>query len=376
MANSLYIHIPFCRQKCPYCDFYSINYDNELANSYLKALIQQIDTVNNNFTTLYIGGGTPSVLSFNLLKILLKSLSKLSKKAKEFTIEANPESLDEDKIKLFLDNGVTRLSLGVQSLSDMKLKKLGRIHFADKGRKSILLAKKEGFKNISTDLIFGLPEESLESWAKELKEVVRLPLNHISVYSLTYEKNTLFFKELQKKKIKPLNDEIAAKMYKLAMAYLPKKGFRQYEVSNFAKRGFICRHNYNYWQNKPYLGLGSSAVSFLQGQRLRNPKPIEDYIVKVNKGLNPALFIEKLSPLRHAKETAALKIRTKEGIDFAWFKKECGYDFLTIEAKVLTKLIRERLLKYKKSSVGKRTGIFLTEKGFLFADTVASYFLL
>jgi oxygen-independent coproporphyrinogen-3 oxidase len=376
MANSLYIHIPFCRQKCPYCDFYSINYDNELANSYLKALIQQIDTVNNNFTTLYIGGGTPSVLSFNLLKILLKSLSKLSKKAKEFTIEANPESLDEDKIKLFLDNGVTRLSLGVQSLSDMKLKKLGRIHFADKGRKSILLAKKEGFKNISTDLIFGLPEESLESWAKELKEVVRLPLNHISVYSLTYEKNTLFFKELQKKKIKPLNDEIAAKMYKLAMAYLPKKGFRQYEVSNFAKRGFICRHNYNYWQNKPYLGLGSSAVSFLQGQRLRNPKPIEDYIVKVNKGLNPALFIEKLSPLRHAKETAALKIRTKEGIDFAWFKKECGYDFLAIEAKVLTKLIRERLLKYKKSSVGKRTGIFLTEKGFLFADTVASYFLL
>lgn len=376
MADSLYIHIPFCRQKCPYCDFYSLIYDNELVSSYVKVLIQQIAAIDNSFTTVYIGGGTPSVLSLALLKALLKSLRNISQRVEEFTIEANPESLDKDKIKLFLDNGVNRLSLGVQSLLDVKLKRLGRIHSVDKSKESILLAKKEGFKNISADVIFGLSEESSESWAKELEEVVSLPLNHISVYSLTYEKNTLFFKDLQKKKIKPLDESVVVDMYKLAMDYLPKKGFKQYEVSNFSKRGFICQHNCNYWQNKPYLGLGPSAVSFLQGARLKNPKAVKDYIAKVSKGSNPAVFVEKLSPLRHAKETAALKIRTREGIDFFWFKKECNFDFLEIEAKVLTKLIRDRLLKYKRSSAGKKAGIFLTKKGFLFADTVASYFLI
>ncbi len=201
IAKSLYIHIPFCRAKCPYCDFYSTPYQKDIADCYIKTLCKKLEKINNKFLTIYIGGGTPSVLDKELLGRLLKSLKKVIGKDCEFTIEANPESLDEDKIKIFRDYGINRISIGVQSLRDEKLNKLRRVHSAAQARKAVALAKKSGFKNISIDLIFGVWQESLESWQSELKEAVKLGATHISVYSLTYEKNTQFFKELKKRKV-------------------------------------------------------------------------------------------------------------------------------------------------------------------------------
>ena len=229
---SLYIHIPFCRKKCGYCDFYSLTYQKDIADSYVSILCKQIKILNRDFTTIYIGGGTPSVLNIDHWKKLFTSLKKITGKTKEFTIEANPESLDDDKIKLFYGNGVNRISLGLQSLKNKKLKQLGRIHSTQDSEKALLLAKKRGFTNINADFIFGVWGESLNSWKKELKKIVKLPVTHISLYFLTYEKDTPIFREVKKRTISPLNEDIVAQMYEYNMGYLPRRGFIQYEISN------------------------------------------------------------------------------------------------------------------------------------------------
>lgn len=375
MVDSLYIHIPFCRRKCPYCDFYSVVYNDDIADSYIRVLNRQISSFDRKFSTIYVGGGTPSVLKPILLKRLLNSLNKHIETRGEFTVEVNPESLDKDKVKLFLDKGVNRISIGVQSLYNSKLNSLGRIHSSNQARNSVLLAKKAGFKNVSIDLIFGLAPESVKSWKKELSEAVNLPVNHISTYALTYEKNTLLHRDLQKKKISSLSERVVADMYRVALGYLPKKGFRHYEVSNFSQKRYICKHNLNYWQNSSYLGLGPSAVSYVQGRRQKNESDVRKYTEQADNNKNLVVFSERLSPLQRAKETAALKIRTKEGIDFAWFRRKTGFDFLEIESQALAELIENHLLRYKKTKRKTNTGVFLTKKGFVFCDTVSSSFL-
>lgn len=369
--NSLYIHIPFCRKKCLYCDFYSTRYCYGFARSYIDILCKQIKRLDGDFYTIYIGGGTPTVLEGRLLRKLLKSLYKIARKTVEFSVEANPESLDKQKLKLLLSEGVNRISIGVQSLYDQKLRKLGRIHSAKEALRAVCLAKGEGFKNIGIDLIFGLWQETLSSWKEELSLAVKLPVNHISAYSLTYEKNTPLFDKLNKKKIISLADTITSKMYKYCMDYLPKRGFMQYEVSNFAKNGFFCKHNLNYWENSPYIGLGPSAVSYRGGIRNRNLVNTEKYIEKIEIGKSPIVFQEKLSPEKYAKETAALKIRTKEGINFQWFRKKTGFDFRYFEKSAIKNLITQRLIRYVRVR-GKMVGICLTKKGFLFCDSVCA----
>jgi len=372
MAESLYIHIPFCRKKCPYCDFCSLPYQKELAADYIKALCCQVEKLERSFSTIYTGGGTPTVLDKALLDKLLKKLQKLSAKNCEWTIEANPESLDEEKARLCLERGVNRISIGLQSLRDDKLKKLGRIHSCRQAISAVRLAEKAGFKNISIDLIFGVEGESVKEWKQELKQAVSLPVKHISVYSLTYEKGTPLYKQLKKKKITPLDDSITAKMHELSVDCLRKQGLERYEVSNFAKPGFSCRHNFNYWENNSYIGLGACAASYEKGVRKRYTEDVKSYISLPLK--SAVVFQEKLSPLKRAKETAALKIRTKEGIDFNWFKKQSGFDLLKVEAEGLKQALRDRLVRYrKKGSIS--TGVCLTEKGFLFCDTVCSGFL-
>ncbi|NQT28324.1 MAG: radical SAM family heme chaperone HemW, partial [Candidatus Omnitrophica bacterium] len=331
MKKSLYIHIPFCRKKCPYCDFYSRFYDKALAKAYIEVLCRQIKALDWDFSTVYIGGGTPSVLSLGLLKKLLKALSKVSAKAEEFTVEVNPESLDKKKLELFRDNRVNRLSIGLQSFSDKKLRKLGRVHNSKKAIEAIQLARKAGFKDIGIDLIFGVSEETLSDWALELKQAACLGLKHISTYCLTCEKNTPLFLQVKKKFTIPLGDEVLAKMYIKAINYLSKKGFKHYEISNFAKPGFESKHNQSYWQGNPYLGLGPSAVSFINARREKNVSNVVEYIDKVEKGESPVCFSEILSKPKQAKELAAIKIRTKEGINFEWFKAHTGYDFLKLE---------------------------------------------
>ena len=374
MNKSLYIHIPFCRKKCSYCDFYSRSYDKVLARTYIEVLCRQIRALDKDFSTLYIGGGTPSVLDFSLLKKLLGALSKISVKVEEFTVEANPESLDKRKLELFRDNGVNRLSVGLQSFSDQKLKRLGRVHNSKEAIEAIQLAKRVGFKDIGIDLIFGVSGETLSEWNFELKQAVSLGLKHISTYCLTYEKNTPLFLQVKKKFIIPLGDEVLAKMYLRTINYLSKKGFNHYEISNFAKPGFESKHNRNYWQGNSYLGLGPSAVSFINAKREKNVSNVVAYIDKIERCESPVSFSETLSKKKQAKELAAIKIRTKEGINFKWFKTRTGYDFLELEGKALSDLLKDGLLKHRKEK-GLIIGVYLTKKGFCFADTTSSSFL-
>jgi len=380
MKKSLYIHIPFCRKKCPYCDFYSRSYDKSLAKTYIGVLCKQIEALGNDFSTIYIGGGTPSVLGLPLLKKLLKALSKISIKVEEFTIEVNPESLDKRKLELFRDNGVNRLSVGLQSFSDKKLRKLGRIHNSKKAIEVVQLAKRAGFKDIGIDLIFGVSKETVSEWMAELEQAVSLDIKHISTYCLTYEKNTPLFLQVKKKFIIPLGEGVLAKMYIGAINYLSKKGFKHYEISNFAKPGFESKHNRSYWQGNSYLGLGPSAVSFIGGtladtsKREKNASSVIKYIDKIKKEESPVSFSETLSKKKQAKELAAIKIRTKEGIDFKWFKARTGYDFLKLEGEALEGLSKHGLLKYRRKK-GRIIGVYLNKKGFCFADTASSSFL-
>ena len=368
---SLYIHIPFCRKKCLYCNFCSVTYDKPLAWDYIGVLIKQIEDLKGRFSSIYIGGGTPTVLENRFLEKLLKSLKKSLNPETEFTIEANPESLSGEILGLFLNFGVNRLSIGTQSFNDAKLKKLGRVHNARAGLDAVYTAKKKGFKNISIDLIFGAWNEDMESWEEDLKKAVHLPVEHISAYALTYEEGTPLFGAQEKGEIRPQDNEEVGRMYEWTMGYLEKNGFRQYEVSNFAREGYPCLHNLNYWQNNSYIGLGASAVSYIEGTRKENISDIKEYISRVKKTKDYIIFQEKLSVKEKAQETAALKIRTKSGIDFEWFKGKTGFDFLELEAAALVKLTEAGFIGYNAD----KSAISLTQKGFLFSDIVSSEFL-
>lgn len=317
--------------------------------------------LSGKFRTIYIGGGTPTVLGINLLKDLLRVLRKRVDKISEFTIEANPESIDEEKLTLFLDNGVNRISIGVQSFNDAKLKRLGRIHDGVCARKVVVLAHKKGFKNISIDLIFGVRREAFADWKKDLKESIGLPVKHISCYGLDH-------KGLEAK------EEDSARMYKYAMDFLSEEDFRQYEISNFAKEGFLCRHNLAYWNNDPYLGIGPSAVSYKEGTREENIPRVVDYIRRARAGETTVSSGEKLDDEACAKETAALKIRTMEGIYFEWFREKTGFDFPELEQGVLPRLLEDGLIEYIKN-VHDFSGVRLSPRGILFCDIVSSAFL-
>ncbi len=376
-SSALYIHIPFCRKKCPYCSFYSVIYDEAPASAYIDALAGQIEDIRAGepaVSTIYIGGGTPAVLSIGLLKRLLGALKKFTGPETEFTIEANPESLSDEKSSLLLDGGVNRISIGIQSFNDRKLQKLGRMHTAQQATDAVSLAKKAGFNNISIDLIFGVWGEILDGWKSDLDKVSRLPVDHVSCYSLTYEENTELFKAKKSGTILPLVDEAVAKMYEYTLDYLPLLGFRQYEVSNFAKESCRCRHNLNYWDNGPYIGLGASAVSYIEGVRQANISEIGEYLAKAAAPETLVASSEKLSDIERAKETASLKIRTNDGIGLKWFREKTGFDFLDLEKDVLALLVEKGLVEYKHEE-GRASGVRLTRKGLLFCDTVSSELL-
>lgn len=374
VSFGLYIHIPFCRKKCPYCSFYSEDYNEALACDYVDVLARQIEGVRGRISSIYIGGGTPTVLRQSSIERLLLGLKRFTGRGIEFSVEANPESVTEDKLKLFLDGGVNRISIGLQSFSASKLTRLGRIHTASQGIKAVEISLKAGFKNINVDLMFGVGNETLRVWELDLEKAVKLPVKHISCYGLTYEKNTVLFSARKRGKIPVLDEETVAKMYSLSLDYLPSNGFEHYEVSNFAAKGYSCKHNLNYWKNNPYLGFGPGAVSYMEGVRRANVPDLIDYIKKAREGRDFTASSEKLSCLGMAKETAAIKIRTTEGIDFNWFKEKTGVDFLELEKDVLTSLIEKGLLEYKKQA-GVNSGILLTRRGFLFCDTISSELL-
>jgi oxygen-independent coproporphyrinogen-3 oxidase len=371
MAKTLYIHIPFCRQKCFYCDFCSIPYDPALAGRYADILCRQFKSLNGSFSSIYVGGGTPTVLGLKLLRKIFGGLRLFSRGCREFSVEANPESLTADKLALFRDNGVNRISIGVQSFDDAKLKKLGRCHDSAQARAAVRLARQSGFKNISIDLIFGAPGECLREWKKDLAQACSLPVTHVSAYALSYERGTRLWETFKKTAVDPPEDDMAAAMYEYTMQYLPRKGFRQYEISNFAIKGFACRHNLSYWQGDEYVGIGAAAVSYVNGRRITNDDDVSRFIKKAAADKSVAVGRDSLPVLSRAKEAAAVKIRTREGIDFGWFRRRFGVDFMLLENEAVDGLLGKKLIAYIRRN-GKIKGVRFTRKGFLFGDEASS----
>ncbi len=361
---SLYIHIPFCKKKCYYCDFNSYDNKTELSKIYIEALKKEIYLYKNSFIkTIYIGGGTPSLLPIENIKEILfecKHNYRISKNA-EISIEVNPESVNEEKLKIYKQLGINRISIGLQSTHNRLLKILGRSHSYELFIEKYHLIKKH-FSNINVDLIFGIPTQTFTEWKNTLLEVYRLKPSHISTYSLSIEKSTPFEKFMNSGKIKMVSNDLEAKMYKFTINFLKEKGYYQYEISNFALRNKKCLHNISYWKNKQYIGIGAGAVSLIKGKRLKNPSKIEDYIDTILTNKFYKEEEEKLTGRRKISEKIILGLRMNEGLvlndkDYRYFSKE------------INELVSLKLL-YKN-----RNRIMFTKKGLLLGNYVFRVFL-
>ena len=317
--SSLYIHVPFCVKKCKYCNFYSMPIEPELEKLYIQSLFKEMELtkgIPHLLKTIYIGGGTPSSLTIEALHSIFQKLRNTfnAEKDIEFSVEVNPATVHEEKLKIFREYGVNRLSIGVQSFNDRELLLLGRIHNSEEAIKTVNLIYNSGFNNISIDLIYGIPEQTVDSWYKSLKTAAMLEIKHISIYELTLEKETTLAREINSGRIYlPLENELIL-MYEKATEFLHSKGFIKYEISNFAKEGFECKHNIVYWRREPYLGLGPSAHSFIGKKRFHNPSNILLYSKSLSE--NKLSFIDdgEINCLEDLKEYIFLGLRMKEGI--------------------------------------------------------------
>jgi len=285
----LYIHIPFCKRKCFYCDFISFAETEQNINLYIETLLKEAFFYKNEkLSTIYIGGGTPSVLIAEQLKYLITNIKKIFdiSQLEEFSIELNPESADEEKLKLLFELKVSRLSFGLQSVYDAQLKQLGRLHNYNRFLEVYNNAQKTGFKNINIDLMYGIENQSIADLENSLNEVIELNPEHISLYPLTIEENTVFYKQN-----KIVDTDKQQQMYEVACSVLNKNNFIHYEISNWAKDNKISKHNLLYWKNKEYIGLGVSACSYYKRYRTKNTINLQDYIQKINEGKK--CFMEK-----------------------------------------------------------------------------------
>lgn len=317
--TSVYIHIPFCLRKCIYCDFPSIEFDEELSAGYVDALKREISLREGGgpaLETLYMGGGTPTVLPAGGLMGIFDSLRRRFEfhPDAEITIEANPATIDMEKLEVLRGAGASRLSLGVQSFDDGELKTLGRLHSGRDALEAVGLAKESGFENLSVDLIYGIPGQDVESLRRSLERALSTGAGHLSLYELTVEEGTPLWRMVKGGAIRmPHEDEILA-MRGQAMELLAKAGYIHYEVSSFALPGRECRHNVNYWQRGGYIGLGAAAHSFDGKRRWRNTPEVSRYIRNLAKGVLPVVDIEEISPAGAAREFLFLGLRMTEGV--------------------------------------------------------------
>jgi oxygen-independent coproporphyrinogen III oxidase len=373
--SALYIHIPFCDHKCIYCDFYSIiTTDN--ANSYLNSLKKEIDHYSNLysnnrvFTSIFFGGGTPSLMEPKYIKEIINYLKvnfEVSQSA-EITLETNPGTVNEAKLKSFFEIGINRISVGIQSFQNDELKFLTRIHDKDKAIKTIFNAKEAGFDNISLDLIFNLPGQTKQKWIKNLEIGVKLPITHISTYSLILERGTILNKMVIDGKVKMQSDDFDADLYETAIDFLTDSGFIQYEVSNFAKHGFECKHNNAYWRYKDYLSFGTSSHSFVDGKRWWNFSSLKKYISEIEKNNNAVANSELLNEEEKLNEYVMLALRSR-GLDITEFKNKFGEKWLGSNFPYFTELVKQNYISLDDKNIR------FTKKGYAVCDEILNHIL-
>lgn len=363
-VKSLYIHIPFCIRKCLYCDFFSIPFDQSITEEYIHALLIEIDIRSKDLyelKTIYIGGGTPTVVTVQEFEKLFKGLKGIPwSKDIEITIEANPSTISREKIRSLMDQGVNRFSLGIQSFIDRDLEVLGRIHTSLEGMRAIEVMKKEGIKNLSIDLIYGIPGQSMKEWQFNLSKTIEYHPEHLSTYELTPERETPIYDLIAKGGLKKPDDDTILNMYHRAIEDLTSAGYVHYEISNFAIRGFQCRHNLNYWDRGEYIGVGAGAHSFEDNKRKVNIRDVRRYIDALKGG--SLLFEEviEVTPEEALKEQIFLGFRKTDGISRNLLKERFQIDVIPY----LFDFEREGLLKISDDHIR------LTKKGIIVSNSL------
>ena len=376
MVQAAYIHIPFCVHICHYCDFNKVFIKGQPVDDYLKALQVEMERTiqqsnDNELKTVFVGGGTPTSLSQEQLKTLLTTIRNTLpiRQDAEITFEANPGDLTEDKLMVLREGGVNRLSLGVQSFDEQLLKKIGRTHHAEDVYRTVENAKKSGFQNISIDLMYGLPGQTLESFVHSLQETFRLNIQHVSSYSLIVEPKTVFYNLMRKGKLHLPSEDDDAKMYETLLQLTKQNGFHQYEISNFAKRGFESKHNLTYWNNEEYYGFGAGAHSYVDGVRKSNIGPVNHYIQQIKDGKLPILEETTLTLTEKMEEEMFLGLRKTEGVSIENFQEKFKQNPLQLFSEQLKSLKNKGLIDISSGNIK------LTKKGMFLGNEVFQAFI-
>ncbi len=370
---SLYIHIPYCVRKCPYCGFYSTPYTPDGADDFVNALDReaaghQAAFSNRRIHTVYVGGGTPTALSIEQIGRVLdiaRGRFEISEDA-EITVEANPSTVTKAMLDVLLDRGANRLSIGVQSFSDEVLQILGRLHTSAQADQAFRMARSAGFHNIGMDLIYGIPGQTMDQWKDTLKKSIQCMPEHVSFYSLSLDVGSLFHEMSKTGDFEYPDDDRAAGMYEQAVATLSRAGFRRYEISNLSLPGFECRHNKNYWARGEYLGLGPGAWSFISHQRYRNIADAAEYAKRLAEGISPIVESDRTGLEEASRETILLSLRTADGLDLQRYQREYGPVFLKKLEENMAPLLAAGLLIVKKGrAILTKRGILLSNEAFV-----------
>lgn len=375
----IYVHIPFCVQKCSYCDFISFANKKEMIKDYIEALKKEIEYVevglvspqNSEITTIYIGGGTPSFIdSKYIVNIIdtIKSKFQVCKDA-EITIEINPGTVTKEKLEDYIKCGINRVSIGLQSTDNKLLSEIGRIHTYEQFLNTYELVRNVGFKNVNVDLMLALPNQTIEILEDSLKKVIAINPEHISVYSLILEEGTKLYNLVESGKLKLVDEDVERKMYWKVKNILEQNGYNHYEISNFAKIGFESKHNLNCWEQKEYLGMGEAAHSYFNKTRYSNTENIEEYIKNMNEDKNTKTIHEIQKETDEQKEYMLLGLRKIEGVSISKFKEKFVQNPIYIFRKELNKLVEEELIEVDIDSIK------LTNKGLDFANLVWEEFV-
>lgn len=366
---SLYIHVPFCVSKCRYCGFYSTTYSSGSIDVFMdglrhEAALLRHDFSHRSFSSIYIGGGTPSVLSpeqFAQLAGIIRGSLTIDDGA-EFTVEANPNTVTYEKLSLMRSQGVNRLSLGMQSFSNEVLRILGRLNTAEQAVDAFRMARTAGFENIGVDLIYGIPGQTAVHWEDTLDSTIALTPEHISAYSLSLDEGSLLTREADSGQFALPDEEICEAMYRRAVIKLHSTGYGRYEISNFSLPGYECRHNMHYWERGEYLGLGPGAWSFISGRRYANIADTSEYVRTLSGGRLPIEVQETVGRCTSAREVVLLRLRTRKGLDLFGFEQEFGADLVRRLKMQVAPLRDAGLLRVKHGR------ITLTDRGILLSD--------
>lgn len=366
---ALYIHVPFCKQKCFYCDFPSYARKDDLMAEYTKSLIKEIEDKCNNYKikSLFIGGGTPSYLKEDSLEALMLAIKRLNfVEGAEKTIECNPGTVSKEKLEIMKKGGLNRLSFGLQTTKPSLLKSIGRIHTFEEFKKNFKLAREIGFNNINVDMMFGLPNQSVMDWVESLEEVIELDPEHISAYSLIIEEGTPFYTMYNKDSLDLPSEDEEREMYRKAKEILIDSGYSQYEISNYAKEGKGCFHNKVYWKCEEYLGVGASSSSYIDNKRIKNIDDLRVYTERINNGESIIEEIITNEDKDNIEEFMFMGLRMNEGIDENEFYKRFNKRIDDVYEEVIKQNIKRGLLEREGGK------IYLTPKGIELSNVVMS----